>query len=69
MVRLNKIGAVMVPVNTGFLQNETRFILNDAGCRGVICDEKFLENVVMPSVRRVRRLNGSPCARVPPVPG
>ena len=49
---LNKIGAVMVPVNTGFLQNETKFILNDAGCRGVICDEKFLENVVMPSIRQ-----------------
>jgi acyl-coenzyme A synthetase/AMP-(fatty) acid ligase len=48
---LNKIGAVMVPVNTGFLQNETKFILNDAGCRGIICDEKFLENVVMPSVQ------------------
>ena len=31
---LNKIGAIMVPVNTGFLINETRFILNDAGCRG-----------------------------------
>lgn len=48
---LNKIGAIMVPVNTGFLHNETQFILNDSGCRGIISDEKFLDTAVLPAVK------------------
>jgi acyl-CoA synthetase (AMP-forming)/AMP-acid ligase II len=46
---LNKIGAIMVPVNTGFRSQETAFILKNAGCRGIIVDGFFLENIVKPA--------------------
>ena len=46
---LNKIGAIMVPINTGFRSQETAFILNNAGCRGVIVDGFFLEGIVKPA--------------------
>jgi acyl-CoA synthetase (AMP-forming)/AMP-acid ligase II len=46
---LNKIGAIMVPINTGFRSHEMAFILQNAGCRGVIVDGFFLESIVKPA--------------------
>jgi acyl-CoA synthetase (AMP-forming)/AMP-acid ligase II len=46
---LNKIGAIMVPINTGFRSHETAFILQNAGCRGIIVDGFFLESIVSPA--------------------
>ncbi len=46
---INKIGAVMVPINTGFKKNETEFILQNSGCKGIIADELVLDDVVIPA--------------------
>ena len=47
---LAKIGAVMVPINTAFKENETAYILNHSEAVGVIVDSEHL-----PLVREIKK--------------
>lgn len=49
---LNKIGAVMVPINTGLKRDETAYILSNSGCRGVIAESENIETVIIPAVEK-----------------
>jgi len=51
---LAKIGAVMVPVNTGFLAAEVDYIVNHSGSVGMIVSADFL-----PIARQIRSTSGS----------
>lgn len=48
---LNRIGAIMVPINTAFLKVETAYILKDAGCIGVVAEDDLMERVVLEAVK------------------
>jgi acyl-coenzyme A synthetase/AMP-(fatty) acid ligase len=45
---LNKIGAAMVPVNTAFRREETTFVVNDSGSRGIVAEADVMENLILP---------------------
>ncbi len=42
---LSKIGAIMIPVNTGFKEREAEYILNHSEVKMVICGSEFLDIV------------------------
>ena len=44
-VALGRIGAVMVPVNTGYTQEELTFVLGDSDAQFVVIDAAFLETL------------------------
>lgn len=54
---LNRIGAVMVPINTSFLVNETTYILNNSQAIGVIAEEQVLEPIILPAVKNSSNIN------------
>lgn len=49
---LNKIGAVMVPINPVLKVEETVYILTDSGSTGVITEQDCLEPVIIPAAQK-----------------
>lgn len=47
---LNRIGAIMVPVNTSLLKKEVSFILNDSEVVGLVGEEDVIKDVLDPAV-------------------
>jgi len=48
---LNKIGAVMVPINTAFKKDETSYVLQNSECKGIIAHADVLEEVIVPAAK------------------
>jgi crotonobetaine/carnitine-CoA ligase len=48
---LNRIGAVMVPINTSLLVGETAYILKDSQVIGVIAEEDVVDSVIFPALK------------------
>ncbi|MEA1961988.1 MAG: AMP-binding protein, partial [Bacillota bacterium] len=48
---LNKIGAIMVPINTGFKKEETSYILTNSACKGVIAEQDAIEEIIIPAAK------------------
>ncbi|WP_342512882.1 AMP-binding protein [Sporosarcina sp. FSL K6-1522] len=47
---LNRIGAVMVPINTALVEKEVSYILNDSAVIGVIGEDQDIEPVLQPAI-------------------
>lgn len=47
---LNIIGAVMVPINPAFKQEETTYVLGNSGSCAIIAESDSLENIILPAV-------------------
>ncbi|MFJ7729903.1 ATP-dependent acyl-CoA ligase [Neobacillus sp. NPDC097160] len=45
-IGLNKLGAVMVPVNTFFKENETTFVINNSDSKIILTDSNSLEMII-----------------------
>lgn len=54
---INRIGAVMVPINTSFLVNETTYILNNSQAMGIIAEEDVLAPIIIPAVKHCLQIN------------
>lgn len=47
---LNRIGAVMVPINTTLIEKEVSYILNDSAVIGVIGEDQDIEHILDPAI-------------------
>src|SRR5699024_4907068 len=53
---INRIGAVIVPINTSYLVNETSFILENSEAMGLIAEDDVIETIVKPVLKRCPKI-------------